>query len=133
MLLFGPPENKLELLDGKTPCSFPFLDRDVADAHFDAWAKTLACWQGVPDPPVREADRTRLKEFGGFSLEQYRRPIRLEVPSDLDGYHLAHGCFCDRSLWPAQPAGFEAGREHFLDHQDIKHNLWSIFRDAQER
>ncbi|HZK82435.1 MAG TPA: hypothetical protein VFC46_15240 [Humisphaera sp.] len=29
LLLFGPPENKLELLDGKTPCSFPFADRDA--------------------------------------------------------------------------------------------------------
>ena len=51
MLLFGPPENKLELLDGKTPCSFPFADRGSADAHFALWASTLARWQGVADPP----------------------------------------------------------------------------------
>ena len=34
MLLFGPRESKLELLHGKTPCSFPFLDRGVTDARF---------------------------------------------------------------------------------------------------
>jgi len=133
MLLFGPPENKLELLDGKTPCSFPFIDRIVADAHFAKWATELARWQDVSDPPARMMDGTLVKEFGKFTLEQYRRPIRLEVPSVLDAYHWAQRSFWDRSLWPMQPAGFETGFDWSQDHWDIKLNLWSIFRDAQER
>ncbi len=132
MLLFGPPENKLELLYGQTPCSFPFADRATADAHFSLWSQTLARWQGVPDPPVHAMDDALVKEFGKFKLKQYRRPIRLEVPSALEAYHWAHGCFWHRSLWPMQPAGFEAGIEWPQDHWDIKLNLWSIFREAKE-
>jgi hypothetical protein len=133
MLLFGPPENKLELLRGRTPCSFPFLDRPTADAHFGLWASTLARWQGVPDPRARHAGPVAVKKFGGFRLQQYRRPIRLEVPSDLDAFDWAHSCFWDRRLWPMQPAGFEAGGDIAQDHWDIKLNLWSIFNDAKHR
>lgn len=133
LLLFGPPENKLEFLDGITPCSFPFVDRDMADAHFASWAEALARWQNVSDLPARVVDSRLVKELGGFTLEQYRRPIRLEVPSDLDAFDWAHGCFWDRSLWPMQPDSFESGLEYAQDHWDIKLNLWNIFRDAQEQ
>ena len=133
MLLFGPPENKLELLHGQTPCSFPFADRATADAHFALWAETLARWQGFTDPPARAADDALVKEFGKFKLEQYRRPIRLEVPSALEVFRWAHGCFWHRSLWPMQPAGFETGVDRPPDHGDIKLNLWGIFREAQKR
>jgi Uma2 family endonuclease len=138
MLLFGPPENKLELLDGKTPCLFPFADRATADAHFELWSRTLARWQGIADPPARTVDGmlgngTLGKEFGKFTLEQYRRPIRLEVPSVLNAYHWAHVCFWRRSLWPMQPAGFETASEWSQDHWDIRHNLWRIFEEAKER
>lgn len=133
LLLFGPPENKLELLDGKTPCGFPFADRNQADAHFASWAAALARWQDVSNPPASARDSRLVKKFGEFTLEQYRRPIRLEVPSDLDGFHWAHRCFWDRSLWPMQAEGFEHGLEYAQDHWDIKLNLWMIFRDAQER
>jgi Uma2 family endonuclease len=129
LLLFGPPENKLELLDGKTPCSFPFLDRGVADAHFAAWSEILARWQDVPDPPARVLDGSVVKEFGGFTLKQYRRPIRLEVPSDFSAYRWAGTSFWDRGLWPMQPAGFDRAQDHW----DIKFNLWRIFHDEQER
>lgn len=133
MLLFGPPENKLELLRGRTPCSFPFLDRATADAHSSLWAATLARWQRVPDRPARHAGAVDVKKFGGFRLKQYRAPIRLEVPSDLDAYHWAHSCFWDRRLWPMQPTGFETGHDVAQDHWDIKLNLWSIFNDARHR
>jgi len=132
LLLFGPPENKLELMRGRTPCSFPFLDRAEADAHFAAWARTLARWQGVVDPPARRTDRADVKQIGTFELAQYRRPIRLEVPSEIDAYHWAHGCFFDRSLWPGQPPGYEVGFESPHQHSMIKLNLWNAFRDAAE-
>jgi len=132
LLLFGPPENKLELIDGKTPCAFPFVDRVQADAHFTEWARTLSRWQGVADPPARWVDNTSVKQFGGFTLTQHRRPIRLEVPSEISAYHWAHGCFFDRSLWPGQPQGFESGFESPHEHSRIKLNLWSLFRDAAE-
>lgn len=133
LLLFGPPENKLELLEGRTPTGFPFVDRESADAHFASWAKTLSRWQGVADPQARVEDGRRIKEFGRFKLEQFKRPIRLEVPSVLEAYHWAHGCFWNRRLWPGQPAGFENGDEWSQHHWQIKLNLWNIFREGQKR
>lgn len=133
LLLFGPPQNKLELLDGITPCSFPFMERAMADAHFERWAQTLARWQAIPNPSDRLEDGARVKQFGRFRLEQYRRPIRLEVPSQFNAFEWAYTSFWERSLWPMQPAGFETGYDVMQDHWDIKHNLWSIFRDAQDR
>ena len=130
LLLFGPPENKLELIDGRTPCSFPFRHRAEADVHFAAWAGTLSRWQGVADPPARNTDRADIKQFGRFELRQHRRPIRLEVPSEIDAYHWAYRCFSDRSLWPAQPAGYEVGFESPQRHSMIKLNLWKLFEDA---
>ncbi len=131
MLLFGPPENKLELLEGRTPCSFPFLDRAEADAHFAEWSRTLARWQGVSEPAPETIDDHHISRFNKFSLEQYRRPLRLEVPSILDVYHWAYTSFWDRALWPMQPAGFDAGVEFMQDHWDVKHNLWRVFEDAR--
>ena len=116
LLLFGPPENKLELLDGKTPCSFPFADRATADAHFARWAGTLARWQGSADPPARASGGALVKKFGKFTLRQHRRPVRLEVPSEWRAYQWAYQCFWDRGLWPGQPAGFETGPEWPQDH-----------------
>ncbi len=130
LLLFGPPENKLELLDGRTPCSFPFHDRAEADAHFAAWAGTLSRWQGVADPPARRIDIADVKQIAEFELAQYRRPIRLEVPSEVDAYHWAHRCFFDRSLWPAQPPGYEVGFESPHRHSMVKLNLWKLFQDS---
>jgi Uma2 family endonuclease len=132
MLLFGPPENKLELIDGITPCSFPFADREVADSHFAHWAATLARWQDLPNPPASVEEGMPVKRFNRFALKQYRRPIRLEVPSQIDAYDLAHGSFWDRSRWPMQPAGFATGYEWSQDHWDIKMNLWRIFEDAKK-
>lgn len=133
LLLFGPPENKLELLHGRTPCSFPFLDREVADAHFAAWGRALARWQGVPDPPARHVNGAAVKEFGSFILKQYRRPIRLEVPSDWDAYEWAYTSFWNRALWSQQPDGFGRGFDRMQDHWDIKFNFWRIFEDEQDR
>ena len=130
LLLFGPPENKLELLRGTTPCSFPFRDRAEADAHFAAWSQTLARWQGVSDPPVEPIHGADGKRLGRFTLKQYRRPIRLDVPSEINAYHRASECFFDRSLWPDQPQGFEAGFESPQRHWRAKLNLWNLFREA---
>ena len=47
LLLFGVPKNKWELFDGRVRWAFPFLDRDIADAHFAAWADTLKHWRGA--------------------------------------------------------------------------------------
>jgi Uma2 family endonuclease len=133
MLLFGPPENKLELLGGQTPCSFPFLSRELADEHFAAWAQTLSRWQGIADPPACVKDDALVKAFGKFALKQYLRPIRLEVPSAIEGYHWANHCFWDRGLWPMQPGGFETGCDSTQEPWRIKINLWNTFREAQKR
>ena len=51
-LLFGAPENKLELLDGRTPLVWPFPDRETAEAHFADWTETLCRWQVVASRPT---------------------------------------------------------------------------------
>ncbi len=130
LLLFGPPENKLELMNGRTPCSFPFRDRAEADGHFAAWAGTLSRWQGVADPPAQWTGRADVKRIGRFELAQYRLPIRLEVPSEIAAYHWARRCFFDRSLWPGQPRGHEVGFESPHRHSMVKLNLWKLFEDC---
>lgn len=119
-----PPKNKVELLHGRTPCSFPFLDRGVADAHFTSWAAELARWQNVADPPARAGKGALVKRIGKFILEQYRRPIRLEVRSEWAVYEWAYISFWNRALWPLRPAGFERGYD-ILGHTERRREIWN--------
>ena len=67
LLLFGVPENKWELFDGRVRWAFPFLDRDVAQAHFAAWTDTLQRWRGATRATVHEtttADGSPKRTFG---------------------------------------------------------------------
>jgi hypothetical protein len=41
LMLFGVPENKWELWDGRVRYAFPFPARHVAAYHFQAWTETL--------------------------------------------------------------------------------------------
>src|SRR5947209_6920606 len=127
-LLFGAPENKLELFDGRTPLSWPFPDRETAEAHFALWIETLYRWHGVAQPPtVRKTAEKWTAEINGFVVELYPRPIHLEIPFERDAFVEIRDSFWRRDLWPGQPAGREKGWESAAESSDIAHNLWRLF------
>lgn len=133
-LLFGAPENKLELFDGRTPLSWPFPDRETAEAHFALWIETLCRWQGVSQPPdVQKTAEKWTAEIRGFVVELYPRPIRLEIPFKGDAFLEIHKSFWRRDLWPGQPAGRETGWESLVAYSDIAHNLWRLFGEISGR
>jgi Uma2 family endonuclease len=128
LLLFGVPNNKLELIEGRSRCAFPFLEREQAEAHFAAWTEALCRWQGVVEPPpVRKGRRTWKVEVNGFAMELAPRPIDLRVPLDGEAFRTFYTCSWRRDLWPGQPPGKETGWDHFLGHQDVGMNLWKLF------
>jgi hypothetical protein len=133
-LLFGAPENKLELFDGRTPLSWPFPDRETAEAHFALWIETLCRWQGVsPQPPVQKTAEKWTAEVNGFFVELYPRPIRLEIPFSGDTFRDILDSFWRRDLWPDQPQGREMGWESLVDNSDIDHHLWRLFTGLSVR
>jgi hypothetical protein len=133
-LLFGAPENKLEFFDGHTPLSWPFPDRETAEAHFALWIETLCRWQGVSPPPaVQKTAEKWTAEVNGFIVELYPRPIRLEIPFEWEAFLEIDPSFWRRDRWPGQPAGWEAGWDSRLDNSDIAMNLWQLFGELVER
>jgi Uma2 family endonuclease len=138
LLLFGPPENKLELLDGCTPCAFPFERRDVAERHFIRWAEQLRRLLPAGDASAVAQRGGSVAEWrsGDVELTLHKRPVHLRLPVPTDVYHWAHGCFFRPELW-GEPGVARRRRRtgwlHFQDHWDIKLNVWKVFADARER
>jgi hypothetical protein len=133
-LLFGAPENKLELLDGRTPLSWPFPDRETAEAHFVNWMETLCQWQGISSrPTVRKTAAKWTVEANDFVLDLHPRPIHLEIPFQTDAFLKIHESFWRRDLWPGQPAGWETGWEGPQESSDIALNLWQLFGEISQR
>ena len=129
-LLFGVPNNKLELSDGRSRLAFPFLTRETAAAHFDAWTETLCRWKGVSErPAVTQGKLGSRIEAAGFVMELAPRPIEMRVPLDDNAFLAFHGSFWRRDLWEGQPAGLESGRGSSLAHGDVTLRLWSLFAD----
>jgi putative restriction endonuclease len=133
-LLFGAPENKLELLEGRTPLVWPFPDRETAEAHFALWIETLCRWQGISRrPAVRQTAAKWTAEINGFVLELFPRPIHLEIPFERDAFVEIRDSFWRRDLWPGQPAGRATGWESAVESSDIAHNLWRLFEEISDR
>jgi len=133
LLLFGLPENKLELLDGITPLGFPFVNRDSAEAHFDLWIEQIAQWKRVPSPVTRVSMEDHIvANIGGPKLQLFRRPIRLELPMKHEAWDWLKSGFWRRELWEGQPIGFEKGWENSQRHWEAKSQLWGSVRKASE-
>jgi Uma2 family endonuclease len=131
LLLFGLPNNKLELLDGVTPVTFPFPSRSSAEAHFDHWIEQLARWRNVPGPIARVQTAKRVEaDVGNINVRLYHRPIRLGMPMAHQAWDWLQDAFWQRDLWDGQPAGFESGVEHTQRHWEAKLKLWSAIGDA---
>jgi Uma2 family endonuclease len=132
LLLFGVPGNKWELLDGQIHWAFPFLDRDVAEAHFATWASTLQRWRGPRQANMHEATTgsgspRRILAGDGFEMSLYPRPIELRLPLNTKVFQALHSSFWQRGLWPGQDPGKETGSEWDQRHRDVQSNLWKLF------
>jgi len=131
LLLFGVPNNKWELIDSRVRWAFPFLARDVAQAHFAAWTDTLRRWRDGVEAAVREtttADGSpkRVVRFDGVEMSLYPCPIELRMPMDGRVFDALYHSFWRRDLWPGQDPGSETGWECPQRHFDVQHNLWKL-------
>src|SRR5688572_6508368 len=130
VLLFGLPGNKLEVLDGRTRCSCPFLDRGAAEAHYRHWLETLCRWKGIDKvPPTRQTKDCLETMVAGFKCELFPLPINIRVPFNMAALDQIEHTFWWRDLWQGQPAGLETGWGCFSDHQDVSLHLWQLFRE----
>jgi hypothetical protein len=130
LLLFGIPGNKTEILDGRGRWTFPFLERAQGEAHFDTWLRTLCRWKDISHLPAVAKDGLSWKsKFSGIKMELTPRPIDLRIPINMDAFLAIYHTFYRREFWPEQPPERQTGYDHFLDDQDVKINLWKLFRD----
>ena len=134
LFLFGVPDNKWEILSGRSRWAFPFLDRNVAEAHFALWSNAIQRWRGGAAASVRETSTAsgssrRIFRCDGIEMSLYPRPIELRLPMNMDVFHAMYRSFWRRDLWPGQDPGKETGRECAQRHSDVQHNLWRIFRE----
>jgi Uma2 family endonuclease len=132
LLLFGVPNNKWELLRGRVCWAFPFLDRDVAQAHFSEWIETLRRWRDGQELTVRntktaDGSPKSIARFDGVEMSLYPRPIELRIPMDGDAFEALYFSFWRRDLWSGQVPGCETGSESAQEHWDVQHNLWKLF------
>jgi Uma2 family endonuclease len=132
LLLFGIPENKWELLDGRIRFAFPFLDREVAQAHFQAWTDTLHRWRGGGEPTAHvtqtaDGSPRRIVRIQDVELSLYPGPINLQMPMEWEVFDALYFTFWRRDLWPAQDPGLESGWESPQRHFDVQFNLWKVF------
>ena len=131
-MLFGVPGNKWEILDGRVRWAFPFLARDVAQAHFAAWTDTLRRWRNGVEPTAHEtttADGSprSIVRFDGVEMSLYPRPIELLMPMDMDVFDGLYHSFWRRDLWPGQVPEDATGWESAQRHYDVQLNLWKLF------
>ncbi len=133
LLLFGVPNNKWELIHGRSRWAFPFLRREEAEAHFADWLATLCRWKGLEAPAVRKGRKRWVAEVAGFGLELAPLPIELFVPFDGETFRTLYSLPWRRELWGGQPPGREESWEDAQRHYDVQLNLWSLFGDLCER
>jgi len=138
LLLFGVPNNKWEMWESRIRWSFPFCDREDAEAHFAAWADCLRRLRGCgAEATVRETttdggSTRRTVRFDGIEMSLYPRPIELRIHIDPGVFDALHRSFWRRDLWPGQDPGNETGWESSQCHSDVDHNLWKVFGEFCE-
>lgn len=118
ILLFGLPENKLELIHSKTRCRLPFATCQEAEMHFLAWAETLARWQGFSAaPPIQRAGHIWEVTIADFRLILEMRVITCEVPMSGNAMFEMEHRFWQPSRWPG------GSKARFSQHYE----LWTNF------
>ena len=131
-MLFGVPENKWELWDGRVRWAFPFDARDVVQAHFEAWAETLRRWRGGRELRVHEATTENgsprdIVRLGGVEMSLFFRSIELRIPLGRHGVPRSLLFLLATGVVAGAGPGSEVGRESPQRHHDVQHNLWRRF------
>jgi Uma2 family endonuclease len=126
-LLFGIPDNKIELIKGRSRWAFPFRSRDEAESHFTHWLEAVARWKQAEVPLVRKRGNSWKANFHGIRMELYPRPVEMRLPIDLEAFHAFYSTFWDARMWPGAPAARHCGWLAGLDHQDVQMQLWVLF------
>lgn len=132
-LFFGVPENKCELIDGKSYWSFPSRNREESEGQFRAWVETICRWKQVEEPVVHQSGQRWTTTIAGIEIELFPRPISMKVPIAYEAYMAFMRTFNRRDFWPGQPPGLETGWDSNWDRGDIRLNLWSMFKDLSSR
>jgi Uma2 family endonuclease len=131
LLLFGLPENKWELFDGRMHCRFPFPSHEIAEAHLESWSAVLGRWKRRQAKVVASAEAVRSIEVGNFRLNLYKRPVELELPINADVLHQVYRDCWNPGAWSDDDSPQLAGVSAQLAHQDVKFNLWQIFESIE--
>ena len=131
LLLFGLPENKLEIIDGRTRCVFPFHDRATASAHLGGWLETICRWKQAPAHAIEAAaDRVRRIQAAGFELAQHPGPIEIRIPVVFRAFERLYcSSWCQDARDP-QPPGQLFGLAGHMTHSDVRMNLWRLLDGA---
>lgn len=125
-LLFGIPNNKIELIDGRSRCAFPFMSREEAEFHFSRWLQTLTHWKGDASDVQRQGTNWKAT-VAGISIELFPRPIEIRIPIAWEAFDRIYETFWGPELWPGEGPSWHGGFLAMLDHQDVQMNLWSLF------
>ena len=133
LTLFGVPDNKMELIDGRMRWAFPFRNREQAELHFERWLETLSQWKQKPAEPVQKKGMRWKSSVAGIAMKLFPRPIDFRVPVSVEAYHAFHGTFADPQMWSGNWPPWHRHMLAQLDHQDISLNLWSRFREWSRR
>src|SRR5688500_12534494 len=131
LLLFGLPENKTEVLDGRMRTVWPFLNLLEAERAFESWCAQLERWRGTrrvsaSDPPARAV-------IGGMSLKRRCRVIEMESPISVDVLRALHAAFWRRDLWDLPPEPSLPGHDSPLTTGRVRMNLWKAFNSRDGR
>lgn len=129
-LLFGLPENKTGILDGRMRAIWPYRTLDLTARAFDRWRGELARWRGAPG--VSTGSSTEL-EIGGITLTRHRRWIEMQIPIEVDTLGALRGGFWEPELWDAPARREPRGYPRPWRHGDVRMNLWRVFREGSAR
>lgn len=133
-MVFGVPDNKVELLEGGSRWAFPFKSREQAELHFEAWLDTFCRWKQLDRrPTIRKSAKRWQAKFAGIRMEIHHKPIDMRFAIVPEAFRAFLYTFNRRDYWPGQPAGLETGWDSMFDDGDVRMNLWKLFETLTDR
>jgi hypothetical protein len=117
-LLFGLPENKTEVIDGRMRTLWPFQEARDAERAYSAWSRQIERWRGGSS---------------GISLERQCRVLEMEVPVSLDLFRAIQVNFWRRELWDLESEADLPGYDSPFRTGHIRTNLWGAFNSTGDR
>lgn len=131
LLLFGLPENKTEVMDGRMRTVWPFQELSHAERAFEAWCRQIERWREVArEPSSAGAHKT---DLGGITLSRFHRVVEMEIPIHVDTLCALQSGFWRRELWDLPPEDDLPGYDSPWRNGHLRMNLWGIFNPIEER